>query len=377
MDDESGPELESEHTERTAEEEHDDHGPSDSARRLNPGTTLVRPRIRAPDVASPAWPPPWLQLIAWLLTLGSALLVLHAILPTVDRILSFAADLGKTRPGQLLASPIATYIDRGTSNLSLKAKDILDAWLSCGVILFVLSIFGSTGARIGWLVFGAQATAMAWIGAQRGSAPISGGMAALTWSILSILALRRVALEPYEELPSSTPSAKIRQIRTRTLVRLLLGPPFLDPSSGYSPGLDSTTPDQYDEYSGYRMRPSELARGAAMQRRLDEAVKRNGFDTSESYIKAKWGKRRTFADELGAPEWFIRDLINAIFPPKPGHTVGRTPWQIREEAVSSYKAGEAAAAVARRYSIASGTVVRWARAEAQNQAPNEADDTDG
>jgi hypothetical protein len=299
-------------------------------------------------------------------------LAILSIWPILSKVGEAVAKASETEPGQIIVEPIHYYIDNGTAGLSLDATVAFNIWLGFGVAFFLFAWLGWFGARIGWVVFGASAAGMVWAGASPSSSRgISVGMTALVWSLLSVLALRR--LIGYES-DDGRPRRSILGIgpdRQRTLLRLLFGHAFINIAEA-NPEIRARVIDsQIDEYTGYRLRTSELLRGAAMQRRVDGAVERSGFDDIESYMKARWGNRKDFADELGAPEWFVRDLIKNIFPPKHGQPVGRTPWQIKDEAVNRRIAGESLAAVARSYGVSSGTVGRWHRERSQIEASAE------
>lgn len=319
---------------------------------------LERVLRSAQDVSSPAWPPRWLQVLALGYLTATLLKISNDLLEIVT---STTMWIFGTAWGSIVAEPIRTYFDKASGDLAVSSQALWGFWLFSGIGLLLMSFVGATGARIGWAIHGALTVGVIWQD-DGPSAPTAIGVYALSWSLLAVLAFRRMAYRsPYRPSPRHWFA---RQSRTR-LFRLLLGPELSEEI-----GARASMAQLPTHSDGGR---SAEARGAEMQRQVDRLVLESGYTDFIEFVKANWGRRRKgLAEDLRIPTWFFTELLYVHFPPKKGEKMGITPWQIREEAVSFHRKGESFAAIARRYRIAASTVSQWVR-DYQEKRPEATD----
>jgi hypothetical protein len=358
-------------------DETDDHSPpltnpsaGDGTQDASPPSGRVvglRLALKAANHVNDAdWPPFWLQVTALLAIVAIGLLALLTIWPILMALAEIGANVARSKPTQVVIAPVNSYLKVHAVGFPIDHRHLMSLWVVCGAVLLVAAFLGSIGARIGWLVFGILTLVMVWRGSGGAHAELSVGICALWWSFLSIPAYRRITALPAPYYPEAKWPV-LNHVRTSRLALLLLGP-----QRGQYLQHPHAGPVSY--YQADENRTAEI-RGAEMQRRIDKSVARLGFTDVADYIKANWGRsRKTMSEELGAPEWFVKELIRANFPPRPGMRIERTPWQIKQEAVDFHRAGESFAAIGRRYKVSGNAVSRWVKEEEETLSipPNDA-----
>ncbi|KUL40534.1 hypothetical protein ADL15_07065 [Actinoplanes awajinensis subsp. mycoplanecinus] len=88
--------------------------------------------------------------------------------------------------------PVHAYLQTHSSGLPVSAETVWWTWWAFGIVLLVLATFsGAHAARIGWLLYGAAATAMVYQGTAEPARQVAAGIAVLWWLGFSLPALRR------------------------------------------------------------------------------------------------------------------------------------------------------------------------------------------
>jgi hypothetical protein len=164
-------------------------------------TTLWR---EAKDRKNPYWPPAWLRIAGAIL--GAAFLVFTM----VDVIAAVVARVGSnlfdnmiaTDLARVVISPVREYLIEHSTGLPFTGRQLYVIWAFSGLLFFCLGAFThSRGAYAGWMVFGVVTVAMVWA---RTSAPAewtAAGIAALTWSVLSVPVFSRLTSLSRSEKP--------------------------------------------------------------------------------------------------------------------------------------------------------------------------------
>jgi hypothetical protein len=91
---------------------------------------------------------------------------------------------------KVVTVPVRAYLDAHTEGLPVDADFLWSAWLIAGSAIVVLGFFGSTGARIGWALFGAMTVAMVWQQTAQPGRPVAAGIAVLWWIAFAVLVYR-------------------------------------------------------------------------------------------------------------------------------------------------------------------------------------------
>lgn len=96
---------------------------------------------------------------------------------------------------RLFTDPITSYISTRAPGSGLDARQLVTMWGGAGVILALLALLDSRGARIAWPLYGAANVAMAYYGAADTVAhrPLAAGAAGLAWCLLSVIVLHRAS----------------------------------------------------------------------------------------------------------------------------------------------------------------------------------------
>jgi hypothetical protein len=152
----------------------------------------------ATDRSRPGWPPAWLGFVA----AGFVLLVIgFVVFPLATAVASAIA--GWTDSGvnwlaawnltEVVTDPVRRYLNENAGVLPTTPDVLWVAWLSAGMVLLLLSLYGSTGARIGWAMFGVGSAAMVWSETTRPGEWLAVGVVAAWWSMFSLFAYRRRA----------------------------------------------------------------------------------------------------------------------------------------------------------------------------------------
>ncbi len=298
------------------------------------------------------WPPPWLQATAILAVVAISCFLMLTVFRFFENVAELVSQLGSTRALRSFVTPVRAYVATHSEGFSFDRRELFGIWSTSGLVLFLFSSFGSRGARAGWFIFGALTAVMVKEGAEPKNAGPAIGIWALWWSILSIWAFRRTSDYQDDAPRFNRRGSELASIWANGLSVLLLGSRY----SGLARSSDSYAP----AYGGAASDRAAELRGAQLQQRVMDNVARRGFPDAASYLKANWGRsRQVLSEELGAPEWFLKELIKVSFPPRPGEAIGRVPWQIKQEAADRFKEGETFAAIGRRYCLTGPTISRW------------------
>jgi hypothetical protein len=136
------------------------------------------------------WPPPWLYASGALITV-TTLIILGTT--TLTGVLPAAGSLvGSTVLGHLATEQLRTYLEHHSTGLLVSPEELMNLWGIGGLALFIFSLSGNLGARIGWAVFGLISCAAIYQGTAPPAQWTACGLAALAWSILSIIAFRSI-----------------------------------------------------------------------------------------------------------------------------------------------------------------------------------------
>jgi hypothetical protein len=162
------------------------------------------------DPAVVADPPPWgvttaaltLAAVTVIVAAGMVWFAVSLIIALLDSLVSLLGDglhAGRwsAHHGGLLAvisDPIQHYLTVHAAGLPANAPTLWGGWLAAGAVLLVLSVFGSWGARIGWILFGAASAAMVYGGATTAGRDLSVAVTVIAWALLSVVAFRGMVL---------------------------------------------------------------------------------------------------------------------------------------------------------------------------------------
>lgn len=153
------------------------------------------------DRRHPYWPPTWLKVAV---SVVAAAVVCFLVIPLLaalgaavwgwsgKRVRWLAAwDLTK-----VVTNPVRVYLTHHAVGLPANANVLWLAWLITGAVLLAFSLFGATGARVGWALYGVGTAAMVWAQTPALNRGLAVGITAAWWSVLSLLAYRRRAAPP-------------------------------------------------------------------------------------------------------------------------------------------------------------------------------------
>jgi len=142
-----------------------------------------------------------MALLLLLLAVGLVLmlagaLIRYVIVPFVgagvEAIEAIPGLLGSSDLIYVSLEPVERYLTSHASGLSLSPDELKAVWISSGVLFFILACVGSTGARIGWVIFGVLSTGMVWAATPQPSEWIGAGLTMTLWALLSIFAFGRI-----------------------------------------------------------------------------------------------------------------------------------------------------------------------------------------
>lgn len=178
-------------------------------------------RFEAFDYRSPAWPPTWLKAVAGI---SSVFLALGLLVPFGGLVGAVFAALGFEALGRMQASSalqfllatVSDFLARSSAGLPLSPDEIFVAWKVSGVGLFLASVVGSRGGRVGWALYGLLTSAIVWAQVPTSSRWVAAGVVLVAWSILSILALGRSA-GPGSPRSPRRPGSQRGRTRSETL----------------------------------------------------------------------------------------------------------------------------------------------------------------
>jgi hypothetical protein len=132
--------------------------------------------------------------------------ILWLLVTLVSGLVGLIADGGRAvghRGGDLLGwltdgpitttitGPVRAYLDGHAAGLPATAAQLWTTWLITGGLLLLIAAAGSPGARIGWCVFGALTSGMAYAGTTGDGQALAAGLTAAVWALLSIPAFTR------------------------------------------------------------------------------------------------------------------------------------------------------------------------------------------
>jgi hypothetical protein len=172
----------------------------------------------AVDTDDPHWPPPWLYI--------SGALVVVIVLVQVGSValaglLSHAGASARSSAwGQLIAAPLRAYFEHHSAGLPVSPVDLMKMWGFAGLVLFVGSLTGSLGARVGWTVFGASTCAAIYAGTPPPAQWTASGIAAFAWSGASIFAFchidrQRSRRRTKQRIRAESESDRLEDVRKR------------------------------------------------------------------------------------------------------------------------------------------------------------------
>ncbi|MFJ3630354.1 hypothetical protein ACIPQ3_30120 [Streptomyces albidoflavus] len=96
-----------------------------------------------------------------------------------------------------VTDPVHAYLSAHTAGLPLTASSAFVIWLGVGAASLVLAwLTGAVGARLTWIAHGVCSVAMVWDASPAAGRPVAAALAALAWTIGSVLALRGLSLRP-------------------------------------------------------------------------------------------------------------------------------------------------------------------------------------
>lgn len=100
--------------------------------------------------------------------------------------------VSSTAAGDIVLQPVRRYLDTHAAGLPVDAGTLWWTWCAAGLLLFALStVLRSPAARLGWVLFGAASTAMAYDAAVVPTRPVVAGATVIWWIAFSLAALRR------------------------------------------------------------------------------------------------------------------------------------------------------------------------------------------
>jgi hypothetical protein len=106
----------------------------------------------AVDVGDPDWPPSWLYRAG---TVIAFIVVVYFGSSTITDLLANAgASARSSNWGLVIEAPIRAYFEQHSAGLPVSTQKLIHVWGLAGLILFIVSLFGNIGARVGWVVFG-------------------------------------------------------------------------------------------------------------------------------------------------------------------------------------------------------------------------------
>lgn len=109
---------------------------------------------------------------------------------------------------EMFTDPINGWFTKHAADLPVTAGTLAALWLTAGSVLFGFAVLRSRGAQLGWTLYGAGSTAMAWQGTTvETHRPVVAGAVVLAWCLLSVLALRRSTPTRVRPVPYPVPAA--------------------------------------------------------------------------------------------------------------------------------------------------------------------------
>ncbi|WP_331736898.1 hypothetical protein OG426_55605 (plasmid) [Streptomyces canus] len=145
----------------------------------------------------------WRLMAGWIKTaiiLGAAAAAFFSLYGIGTTVIDAARALPWSTPTSddhtgLLATidqPVRAYLASHTQALPLTVTTAYSTWQAVGVVAFLLGYLRNTAARLTWTAWGAATVTMVWIGTPEPGRQVAAGIAVLTWTALSLLALRGI-----------------------------------------------------------------------------------------------------------------------------------------------------------------------------------------
>ncbi|MFF0051628.1 hypothetical protein [Streptomyces sp. NPDC005498] len=144
----------------------------------------------------------WTGMATWLKALiiltGSVLGLLAAwwgVTALIDAVRSATWHSHDTGLIATMHQPVRGYLQTHSAALPVSATTAYATWQLFGAASFILSWWsGATGARLTWTVWGASAVGMIWAASPASGRTVATGLAVLTWTAASTLALSGLTL---------------------------------------------------------------------------------------------------------------------------------------------------------------------------------------
>lgn len=152
------------------------------------------------------WPPEWLPPVAVGAGLLLVALLIYGLLVPLIRwlagVITHAVDNGvgwlhHWNITHVVLDPVRAYLTAHATGLPISAATLWWTWCAAGTSFFTFALlWRAVAARIGWILFGAASVAMVWASTSGPARETTAGIAALWWTVLSLLALRRSWSQP-------------------------------------------------------------------------------------------------------------------------------------------------------------------------------------
>ena len=127
------------------------------------------------DVEDPSWPPPWVHIVGILIAGVVSLYVVSLAMGGLLRV-------GTSRWSLIVKTPLKLYFMQHSAGLPVSPAELINAWAVVGIVLFIISSFLDSCARIGWVLFGLSSCAAVYAGTHPPIQWTSVGVAAFAWS---------------------------------------------------------------------------------------------------------------------------------------------------------------------------------------------------
>ncbi|MGW2826368.1 hypothetical protein ACWC24_36095 [Streptomyces sp. NPDC001443] len=176
----------------------------------------------------------WIKTSIIMAAVLAALFSMYGIGTTVidmARALPWSTPTSDDHTGLLatIDQPVRSYLATHTQTLPITATTAYGTWQAVGVVAFLLGYLRNIPARLTWTAWGAATVTMVWIATPEPGRQVAAGIAVLTWTALSLLALRgisftrRVVVDVHVDVEAPEVRAEIHV------------PPTLTPYKPYDP----------------------------------------------------------------------------------------------------------------------------------------------
>lgn len=136
--------------------------------------------------------PLWYTLTLVILFVGACLGI---VFPVIGAILSTLAvsttdAMGASQLVQAVGYSVKKTLEIGSSPLGLPPNLLWKAWSLSGIALFFAALFGTSGGKIGWTLFGGSTLLLAVLGAPSEARAATGSIVTIGWGILAVAIFR-------------------------------------------------------------------------------------------------------------------------------------------------------------------------------------------